>query len=192
MNDETEIITSELSSSMDDVINYIRDIKYDTDDVIKYIRDIKYDLDDFLSSYPGLYFYVADAVKPFMKETELDLSEIHRTTDNLPNDITALSQEIKQSNELATAELNDVSTDLLDRISDLAHTLSADINNISRELDSFQIDFEHHSHSYDELRDLPSPTNDIPTSESIPVSAFLELSAKVDLILDRLDSLNNV
>lgn len=176
MNDETEIMTSELSS---------------TDDVLNYIRDIKYDLDDCLSSYPGLYFFVADAVKPFIKETELDLSDIHRTTDNLPNDIIALSQEIKQSNELVTAELNDVSTDLLDRITDLAHTLSTDINNINRELDSFQIDFEHHSHSYDELQDLPS-INDTPTSESIPVSAFLELSSKVDAILERLDSLTKV
>lgn len=173
MNDETEIMTSELSLSTDDVLNYI--------------RDIKYELDDCLSSYPGLYFYVADAIKPFMKETELDLSDIHRTTDNLPNDIIALSQEIKQSNELATAELTDVSTDLLDRITDLAHTLSTDINNINRELDSFQIDFEHHSHSYDELQDLPSLINDTPISENIPVSAFLELSSKVDAILERLD-----
>lgn len=174
MNDETEIMTSELSS---------------TDDVLNYIRDIKYDLDDCLSSYPGLYFFVADAVKPFIKETELDLSDIHRTTDNLPNDITALSQEIKQSNELATAELNEVSTDLLDRMNDLAHTLSTDINNISRELDSFQIDFEHHSHSYDELQDLPY-IHDTSNIEDILMTAVLELSSKVDLILDRLDSLN--
>jgi uncharacterized phage infection (PIP) family protein YhgE len=174
MNDETEIVTNELSS---------------TDDVLKYIRDIKYDLDDCLSSFPGLYFYVADAVKPFMKETELDLSDIHRMTDNLPNDITELSQEIKRSNEFATAELNDVSNDLVDRINDLAHTLSADINNISRELDSFQMDFERHSHSYDELQDLPSTITDTSTGEGTLMSAVLELSAKVDVILERLDSL---